>query len=133
MSNITIEDAMDIIESAEIPELSAQSAIDHGLVEEPCIQARHDSQTNEVEISVVGDEWEVDSVFIEVCDGLVDSGDVRSAIDEVLDSVHEVDALRVPLQDLTAIVAGHPSAPAASACLTGLAESLRRQDRGAIG
>lgn len=126
MGNITIEDAAGIIDATVIPTVSAQPAIDRGLVEGPSIEARHDLQADEIEISVTGADWDVDSVFIEVCDGLVDSDDVSGAIEEVLSSFQDADSPRVPLEDLTEIaMADGPRAPAGSACLTDLAQSLR--------
>lgn len=125
-STITIKDATEIIESAEIPNLSAQPAIDHGLVEEPSIEARHDLQADEIEISVTGEDWDIDSVFIDVRhDGLVDSDDVNGAIAEVLSRLQDADSPRVPLEDLTRIVmADGPRAPAGSACLTTFAQFM---------
>ena len=125
MSDITIEDAAEIIEAAELPALRAQPAIDRDLVEEPSIQVRHDSQTGEIEISVDGAGWEIDSVFVEVCGGLVDSDDASSAIEEVLTSLRDADGPRVPVEDLTAIVVDEGlSASAGSASLTDLAQSM---------
>ncbi|OBA38989.1 hypothetical protein [Gordonia sp. 852002-51296_SCH5728562-b] len=124
MSNITIEDATEIIESVEIPDLSAQAAIDKGLVVAPSVEARYDSQTDWVEVAVNGEGWNVDSAFIEVCDGLVDSDDMTVAIEEVLASLQDADSPRVPLEDLTALVTAD-SPHAGFAPLTTMAQSMR--------